>query len=164
MDLQDQRLLLDYHYWARDRVLDAVEPLKSDEFVRDLQGSFRSIRDTLAHVLSAEFVWCSRWHGRSPTRHLAAEDYASVSAIRARWVEQEAEVRAFVDTIDDVGRVFEYEVFSGKRTASVFSEMLQHVVNHASYHRGQVTLMLRQLQAAPPRSQDLITFYRERDE
>ena len=70
----------------------------------------------------------------------------------------------FVDTINDVDRVFEYEVFSGKRTASVFSEMLQHVVNHASYHRGQVTLMLRQLQAAPPRSQDLISFYRERDE
>ena len=42
--------------------------------------------------------------------------------------------------------------------------MLQHVVNHASYHRGQVTTMLRQLGAAPPESQDLITCYRERVE
>ena len=46
---------------------------------------------------------------------------------------------------------------------SVFWEMLQHVVNHASYHRGQVTTMLRQLGAEPPPSQDLIAFYRERD-
>ena len=40
--------------------------------------------------------------------------------------------------------------------------MVQHVVNHGSYHRGQVTTMLRQLGAQPPKSQDLITFYRER--
>jgi uncharacterized damage-inducible protein DinB len=40
--------------------------------------------------------------------------------------------------------------------------MLQHVVNHGSYHRGQVTTLLRQLDAAPPESLDLITFYRQR--
>jgi uncharacterized damage-inducible protein DinB len=40
--------------------------------------------------------------------------------------------------------------------------MLQHIVNHATYHRGQVTTMLRQLNAPPPKSQDLIVFYRLR--
>jgi uncharacterized damage-inducible protein DinB len=40
--------------------------------------------------------------------------------------------------------------------------MLQHVVNHASYHRGQVTAMIRQLKANPPKSMDLIAFHRER--
>jgi len=40
--------------------------------------------------------------------------------------------------------------------------MLQHVVNHGSYHRGQVTTMLRQLGAAPPKYMDLIVFYREK--
>jgi uncharacterized damage-inducible protein DinB len=40
--------------------------------------------------------------------------------------------------------------------------MLQHVVNHGSYHRGQVTTLLRQLGAPAPKSVDLIAFYRER--
>jgi uncharacterized damage-inducible protein DinB len=46
--------------------------------------------------------------------------------------------------------------------ASPLWQMLQHVVNHATYHRGQVTTLLRQLGATPPKSQDLIAFYRER--
>jgi uncharacterized damage-inducible protein DinB len=40
--------------------------------------------------------------------------------------------------------------------------MLQHLVNHGSYHRGQVTTMLRQMGATPPKAMDLIAFYRER--
>ena len=44
---------------------------------------------------------------------------------------------------------------------SVLWHMLQHVVNHATYHRGQVTTLLRQLGAAPPKSMDLIAYYRE---
>ena len=54
-----------------------------------------------------------------------------------------------------------YTLFSGVSSTSPFWQMLQHVVNHASYHRGQVTTMLRQLGAAPAKSCDLITFYRE---
>jgi uncharacterized damage-inducible protein DinB len=44
----------------------------------------------------------------------------------------------------------------------VLWQMLQHVVNHSTYHRGQVTTMIRQLGAAPPQAMDLIAFYRER--
>jgi uncharacterized damage-inducible protein DinB len=55
-----------------------------------------------------------------------------------------------------------YTLLSGVSSASPFWQMLQHVVNHASYHRGQVTTMLRQLGMAPAKSCDLITFYRER--
>jgi uncharacterized damage-inducible protein DinB len=54
-------------------------------------------------------------------------------------------------------------MFNGEARASVFWQMVQHVVNHASYHRGQVTTMLRQLGAAPPQSMDLITYYRTRN-
>ena len=61
---------------------------------------------------------------------------------------------------DGLNHVFHYTNLGGKPTKSVFWQSVQHVVNHASYHRGQVTTMLRQLGAQPPDSQDLITFYR----
>ena len=156
------RNLLDYHYWARDRLLDAVELLTPDQFRQELGNSFGSIRDTLVHVVSAEWVWCSRWRGESPSRHLASTDFETVRDVRARWVGEEARIRRFVDQLGPggVNHVLHYTHFGGSPTNSVFSHMLQHVVNHATYHRGQVTTMLRQLGAQPPQSQDLIAFYR----
>ncbi len=62
---------------------------------------------------------------------------------------------------EGIGRVFDYRSLAGEPGRSFFWQMLQHVVNHCSYHRGQVTTMLRQLGAAPARNVDLITYYRE---
>ena len=152
--------LLDYHYWARDGVLDAAARLTTEQFRRDLGGSFSSVRDTLAHVLSSEWVWYSRWNGVSPPGHLPAADFETVADIRARWHDHEARVRGFVERLGAEGadQVIEYTHFNGEPRRATFRHMLQHVVNHASYHRGQVTTMLRQLGADPPRSQDLIAF------
>ena len=58
--------------------------------------------------------------------------------------------------------MIDYKSTAGVAGASVLWQMLQHVVNHSTYHRGQVTTMLRQLGAAPPKAMDLIAFYRER--
>ena len=70
---------------------------------------------------------------------------------------------AFAEGIgNDIDRSFDYRSLAGKPGRSQFWQMVQHVVNHASYHRGQVTTMLRQLGAAPAQSLDLIAFYRER--
>lgn len=164
MNLQDLRLLLDFHYWARDRLLEAVELLPSEQFTREMGSSFRSIHDTLAHIYSAEWVWYSRWNGHSPTAPLSPGTFPDVGAIRAAWVAHEAKMRALLESLGEHGinRVIEYKLLSGQAGASVFWQMLQHVVNHASYHRGQVTTMLRQLGAAPPKSTDMITFYRDR--
>jgi uncharacterized damage-inducible protein DinB len=164
MILANLRLLLDYHYWARDRLLDAVEPLTPDQFTRDMGNSFRSIRDTVAHVYAAEWAWHSRWLGNSPTALLSPDLFPDVTAVRQAWMALEAKVRALLDSLDEDGiqRVIEYKLINGQPGASVLWQMLQHVVNHASYHRGQVTTLLRQLGANLPKSTDLIAFYRER--
>jgi uncharacterized damage-inducible protein DinB len=161
MNQQELQTLLDYHYWARDRVLDAAEKLTPDQFGRDLGSSFRSVRETLAHIYAAEWAWCSRWNGVSPTA-FPADSPADVAAIRAKWGALESNVRAVLDRMGEQGldRAIEYRMLNGDARQSIFWHMLQHVVNHASYHRGQVTTMLRQLGAAPPQSMDLITFYR----
>jgi len=160
---QDVRTLLDFHYWARDRMFDALEALTSEQFTRNLGNSFPSVRDTVVHIYAAEWVWYERWQGHSPTALLPADQFPDVATVRRDWLEHEQKVRAFVDGIGDAGvdRVMPYTLFSGVSSTSPFWQMLQHVVNHASYHRGQVTTMLRQLGAAPAKSCDLITFSRE---
>lgn len=164
MNLDDLRILLDYHYWARDRVLAAAELLTPEQYTKDLGSSFKSVRDTLAHTYSAEWAWYSRWVGISPTAHLPFGDYPDVPTLRAAWTAHEARMRAFLEKLkeSELDQVFEYRMLNGQPGSSMFRHMLQHVVNHASYHRGQVTTMLRQLGAAPAKSMDMIAFYRER--
>jgi uncharacterized damage-inducible protein DinB len=164
MTAQDVRTLLDYHYWARDRVLDAVGQLDQAAFTAPRESSFSSIRDTLAHTYFAEWAWYSRWQGHSPSAFPALDQFANVDALSAAWREIELQVRAFIEPLSDTDltRVIEYRLLSGVEAASPLWQMVQHVVNHASYHRGQVTTMLRQAGAAPARSMDLITFYREK--
>jgi len=163
MNATDLSLLVDYNYWARDRVLAAVAPLAADAFTRDMGNSFRSIRDTLTHIYSAEWVWYTRWLGTSPTKALPLDQFSDVAALSDGWSVLETDIRRFVAAQDEAGivRVYDYTLFSGQARRSPFWQMLQHVVNHGSYHRGQVTTMLRQLGAAPPASLDLIAFYRE---
>lgn len=162
MTPHDLRTLVDYHYWARDRMLDAVEPLTPDAFTRDLGNSFGSVRDTLSHLHGAEWIWLSRLQGASPTTLLPHERFPDLAAARAAWAETEAGLRALLGGLDEAGldRLVEYRLLNGQAGANRLWHIVQHLVNHATYHRGQVTTMLRQLGAAPPKSQDLIAFYR----
>ena len=56
--------LLDYHYWARDIILDAVTELPRDKFLTPVESSFTSVRDTVAHIYAADLVWYKRWMAR----------------------------------------------------------------------------------------------------
>jgi uncharacterized damage-inducible protein DinB len=165
MTEEDALTLVDYHYWARDRMVEAIDVLSPDQYTRDLGNSFKSVRDTVVHTYSAEWNWYSRWTGSSPTSMLDPAQFPDVATVRAAWRAQEEKIRSFVRSrgaANELDRVFEYRLMNGEEAQSFFSHMLQHVVNHATYHRGQVTTMLRQLGAPPPKSQDLIRFYRER--
>jgi uncharacterized damage-inducible protein DinB len=164
MNLADLQTLLDYHYWARDRMLAAVETLTQEQYTRDLGNSFKSVRDTVVHIYFAESAWYSRWMGHPPSPGLNAEDLRDVPAIRRAWIEHEVKMRAFLESVGAAGadRVYQYKNLAGQEFKSVFWHMLQHVVNHATYHRGQVTTLMRQLGADPGKAQDLIAFYRER--
>jgi uncharacterized damage-inducible protein DinB len=165
MTEEDALTLVDYHYWARDRMVEAIDALTPAQYTRDLGNSFKSVRDTVVHTYSAEWNWHSRWTGSSPTSMLDPARFPDVATVRAAWRAQEEKIRSFVRSLaaaNELDRVFKYRLMNGEEAQSVFSHTLQHVVNHATFHRGQVTTMLRQLGASPPESQDLIRFYRER--
>jgi uncharacterized damage-inducible protein DinB len=164
MTLDEAITLLDYHYWGRDRMLGAVEELTPEQFAADLGNSFKSVRDTVVHIYGAEWNWYLRWVGNPPTALPDPAAFPDVATIRAAWRAQEEKVRLFVGSLGEANlhRRFKYRTFDGQEMESAFAHMLQHVVNHATYHRGQVTTMLRQLGTPAPESQDLIRFYRER--
>lgn len=164
MDVADFRVLYDYNFWANRRVLEACAPLSAEQFTRNNGSSFPSVRDTLAHICGAEWIWLERWNGRVPTGGIPApSDYPDFETLKRHWWEVGSNLLAYVAALGpaDVNRVVEFKTLAGVPFSQPLGHCLQHLANHSTYHRGQITTMLRQLEAKPATT-DLIYFYRER--
>jgi uncharacterized damage-inducible protein DinB len=163
MTFEDLQTLVDYHYWARDRMLVVVETVPPEQLTKNLRNSFGSIFDTVVHLYGADWIWRTRWDGESPTALPPPSSFPDLAAVRAAWDDEEQRIRAVLTRLAaDVSQPLQYRGWDGRTYTQPFWQMLQHLVNHGSYHRGQVTTMLRQVGAAPPKAMDLIAFYRER--
>ena len=150
------RDLFDYNYWARDRQLEACAALTEEQFLRPMGNSFSSVRDTLAHLVAVEWVWLERWLGRSPTKldggEYSAETFPTLGTVRERWRTVEGNMRSYLSGLQDsaLERPLSYTNFKGERWTYPLWQTLVHVVNHQTYHRGQITTLLRQLGASAP--------------
>jgi len=163
MSPQEMRALYDYNAWANHRSLDAASSLTAERFVQPMGSSFDSVRDTLAHVFGAEWIWLERFQGRSPASLPDTIQFKDVASLQERWNEHETRLLSFVRgrTQTDLDRVIEYKTLKFGVYSNALWESMQHLVNHGTYHRGQVTTLLRQL-GAQPIATDLMHFHRER--
>jgi uncharacterized damage-inducible protein DinB len=158
MTTDDIQLLFEYDRWANARTLDAASTLSTEQFTRDLGGSFPSVRDTLVHIVAGEWGWLTYWKEPSPSAASLADlwercetlfhekAFPNVTAVRRKWTEVEKEQIEFVRrlTQEDVKRMLPL-----RTTQLSLGQLMQHLVNHSTYHRGQVALMMRQLGAQP---------------
>ena len=163
MDLETIRELYGYNRWANARSLQAASTVSPADFTKEVGGSFASLRGTLAHVYGAEWIWLERWRGTSPRKLPFALDFPDVETIRSRWQDVEREQKEFLGGLDQgrLAEVISYVNLKGETFAYPLRRMLQHVVNHSTYHRGQVATLLRQL-GATPLSTDLLLYDDER--
>ena len=155
--------LLEYTEWANRRVVRMAATLTVDDFRRDLGSSHGGVRGTLAHMLGAEWIWLERWKGVSPTHGVDEGEFADIIALRTRWKAIEQHRRSWFENLDEgaVSKVIKYQNLKGKPFKAPLWQLLQHVCNHSTYHRGQVVTLLRQL-GAKVVGTDLVVFDRER--
>lgn len=159
----DLARLLDYTVWANHRVMRATATAPTADFSRELGASFGSLRGTLAHIMWAEWIWLERWKGLSPNRLPDESEFPNVLALRDRWTIIEDHRRAFLAALPESGvaEVIAYKTFAGDPYEAPLWQLVQHLANHSTYHRGQVTTMLRQLGARTVGT-DMVTWDRER--
>ena len=158
MTRDDIQLLFEYDRWANNKVLQAVSVLSEEQFIRDLRGSFCSVRDTFVHIIGGEWLWLSYWKAPSHSPEIIVElraqrdthihpnrlpDFASV---QLKWAEVEKEQLAFVSHVTDEGLKTK---LPARGMPLELVHLMQHMVNHSTYHRGQISLMMRQLNAEP---------------
>jgi uncharacterized damage-inducible protein DinB len=158
MTKDDIQLLYEYDRWANNSVLEAVSSLNAEEFTRDLGGSFRSVRDTLVHIVGGEWGWLTCWKEPSPSSAFVEDvwmrqdalftpnAFPDLATVQLKWAEVEREQVEFVNRVtnESLGRMLPFGT-----TQISLAHLMQHLANHSTYHRGQVALMMRQLAAEP---------------
>ena len=157
MTLSQVRLLYAYNRWANRRLVAASSTLTPELLTRDLAVSFHSVWGTLGHILWGEWLWLGRWQDRPSTGRSPLE-CLDLGTLERRWVKIEREQLEFIErlTAADLERPISYENPPGTPWTYPLAHMLQHVVNHSTYHRGQVAAMLRQVGTAPPPTDYLV--------
>lgn len=156
--------LYDFNAWADQQVFEACAALTPEQFTRPIVSSFPSVRDTLVHIVGGEWIWLQLWQNRPLSADMLRSytgKFTDLASVRAGWAEVEKERRAFLCalTAADLEHVIEYQSLMVKRRfAYSLRRMLLHVVNHSTYHRGQLTTLLRQI-GATPRATDYLRYF-----
>ncbi len=162
MTKDEARELFAYGSWANRLIFDAAEALPAEQLEATVASSFPSVAATLGHLVGAEWIWLRRWLGDS----LPAPEWSltpRLAELKGELAKIESERSAYLDGLSDadLDRDLAYRNLAGKPFSDRLCDLIRHVVNHSTYHRGQVATQLRQLGRTPP-STDLIRFVREK--
>ncbi len=147
--------LFRYNRWANTRVFEAVA---------GAWGSYASTREALTHIVWGEWLYLERWNGKSPQTVFQAAEFPHLDTLKTRWLEVEAVQRAFVDAVsaEQLQSIVQYVNLQGESWQYPLWRQMYHVVNHSSYHRGQIALLLQQ-SGARPVATDFFVFHDEVD-
>jgi uncharacterized damage-inducible protein DinB len=151
MRVNDLERLYDYNYWANRNLFGVIAQLTPEEFTKPVAGSYESIRNTLVHVLSAEWGWLDRCGGPKRGDRLKADDYPTLESLIQAWTRVEGHLRGFLAglTDDDLARPIEFALGAGPAYTIALGDLMHHAAIHAAHHRGQLALLLRMLGATP---------------
>lgn len=163
MTVNDLISLYDYGYWVNKKLFPVIARLSPEEFTQTVAGSYGSIRNTLAHVISAEWGWLDRCGGPARGPALKAENFPTVESLIETGNKVETYVREFLLTLKDadLARKVEFSLGPAATYSMPIGELLHHAAIHGVHHRGQVALLLRSL-GYTPGNFDILFYYGSR--
>lgn len=142
-----------------------LQQLTTEQFTQTVAGSYGCIRNTMVHMLSAEWGWLDRCGGTSRGPALNAADYPTLDLVIKQWQKLEGHVRQFLSTLSesDIDRVIDFAIENGPTKKMSLGQLLQHSVVHGVHHRGQLALPLRTIGSTPDNF-DLIFYFEKKHE
>ncbi|HVX66686.1 MAG TPA: DinB family protein [Bryobacteraceae bacterium] len=156
------RQLLDYAAWASRRLVEAAALLAPEELTRDFGTADHSVLGTLGHIYFSETVWLARFERRPQPARFPDAGALSLAEIQNGWpqVQQRLNQWAAELTSESAQAPLAYQDLKGRPWSQPPWQLVLHMVNHGTHHRGQVSGFLRTLGHTPPQL-DLIAFYRQ---
>ena len=152
-----------YNLWANQRMASVFEGLPEAVAAQHIANSFPSVKLTFLHIWDAEFLWLNRLQGESPSLFPSKKFQGSAAEAMSLLLACSAQFHAFAEAQEEAffAKNLSFKTISYGSQTAFAHEMIHHCMNHSTYHRGQLTMMARQLglENLPPT--DLIYFLRE---
>jgi uncharacterized damage-inducible protein DinB len=158
--------LSEYHAWANEQVCGWLEKISEEEWNRPLVSSFNSLRETILHVAGAEKIWVERLLKYPALRTLSETFNGSKKELIKIWKEISKSFKKLIKDMpeDQFHQKLKYKTTKGIEYNQPYYQLLAHVINHSTYHRGQVVTMLREVGFTDLNSTDLATFFKTKNE
>jgi uncharacterized damage-inducible protein DinB len=154
------RTHLHYTTWASARIVEAAAALSPEELTRDHKSADKSVLGTLAHIYAADRMWLGRIQGAPPAVFFDPAVDMQWPVVQHEWPALLARWQAWGDALQDASVAVAYHDLKGNPYSTPLWQIVLHVVNHGTHHRGQVSAMIRAMGHTPP-PLDLIRYYRE---
>jgi len=158
IDAEFLALQLDYSRWASERSIQTARALDEQELAKDLGNSHGGVLSTLAHIYQADRVWLSRLKGAPRFTLADTGESWTLDSLADAWGQNADEFQRWLSAAGDLHAILTYKNIAGQEGRLPIWQVVLHVVNHGTYHRGQITTMLRQL-GYTPIATDLHVFY-----
>jgi len=161
--MENISFLVDYHIWAHTKVLNQLQTATTEEWNKNLGGSFPSLHELCKHLISADYRWLQRWKGVPLASIPDTFIFGSYTKVTAVWQPIFVEMKTVSEDFIKKGidQPINFVTAKGDPYSMPFWQTLYQVVNHGTYHRGQITNMLRMLDK-PPVGTDIFLFFAER--
>lgn len=146
----DALKLIRYNIWAHRKLLEQVKNFTQDDFSKEIGGSFPSLQKTFHHVLESDWIWTHRFKG-IPLVTLPTDWHTdNAAAIQNVWYPLQDQMQELTkDLAREEFRELRFTTRSGDTYQMAFLDLVIHVANHGTYHRGQIVNMIRALGEKP---------------
>ena len=157
------KTLYEYNHWANARLLSACEALTLEQWDRLLGHSWGSVHGVLTHMFAAETIWLARWRGNSPKAMRQAAEFPTFADLQTAWMRVESEMKDFLATCTEkaLSEPVTYTNTRGESRSMPLGQLMLHVANHATHHRGELAAMLAVLNVPHPED-DMLLYFREK--
>lgn len=139
-------------------MVEAASRLSEEELTRDHKSADKSVLGTLVHVFAADRIWYARVTGAPITKFIDESDY-QLTVLQTEWPGLHQWWTEYLDTAD-LSAIISYKDMKGNSHQSPLWQILLHVINHGTHHRGMVAAMIRSMGHAPP-ALDEIAYFRQ---
>ncbi|MCF6407185.1 DinB family protein [Chitinophaga filiformis] len=154
--------LADYNLWANSIAIEWLHQISDEQWEQTTISSFSSIRQTAIHIASAEKIWIDFWNNVPDPVFLSREFKGTKNDLTEIWKTASAGLKDFIEKYpeEDYLKPVMFKWPRGGEGRMEFVQTLSHVINHSTYHRGQLVNMLRQVGFTQLSSTDQATYYR----
>ncbi len=154
----------EYNLWANEAMIDLILSLPEEKIHQEISSSFNNLYSTILHMWNAESVWFQRIKLAEQIHWPAQEFSGDVYELGKKWKEQSKQWITWIGSATDaaLSHEFSYQDSKKNRYKQPVADVIMHVFNHNTYHRGQLVNMLRQLEIEKIPSTDLIIYLRKK--